>query len=160
MDNKSLTHTRWNCTYHIVFIPKYRRKVLYGKIRQELIDIFKQLCAMKKVTLISGAICPDHVHMYLAIPPKLSVSEIVAYLKGKSALMIFDNHPEFRGRWGERHMWARGYYVDTVGNVNEETIKNYIKMTGEGRLSAIRFPRESVRLSDFRVEWRKLLHEM
>lgn len=101
MDNKSLTYTRWNCTYHIVFIPKYRRKVLYGKIRQELIDIFKQLCAMKKVTLISGAICPDHVHMYLAIPPKLSVSEVVAYLKGKSALMNFDNHPEFRGRCGQ-----------------------------------------------------------
>lgn len=127
MDNKSLTYTRWNCTYYIVFIPKYRRKVLYGKIRQELIDIFKRLCAMKKVTLISGAICPDHVHMYLAIPPKLSVSEVVAYLKGKSALMNFDNHPEFRGRWGARHMWARGYYVDTVGNVNEETFKNYIK---------------------------------
>ena len=101
MDNKNLTHTRWNCTYHIVFIPKYRRKVLYGKIRQELIDIFKQLCAMKKVTLISGAICPDHVHMYLAIPPKLIVSEVVSYLKGKSALMIFDNHPEFRGRCGK-----------------------------------------------------------
>lgn len=95
MDNKSLTHTRWNCTYHIVFIPKYRRKVLYGKIRQELIDIFKQLCAMKKVTLISGAICPDHVHMYLAIPPKLSVSEVVAYLKGKSAfLTIIQNSVE------------------------------------------------------------------
>ena len=89
MDNKSLTHTRWNCTYHIVFIPKYRRKVLYGKIRQELIDIFKQLCAMKKVTLISGAICPDHVHMYLAIPPKLSVSEVVAYLKGKKCINDF-----------------------------------------------------------------------
>lgn len=101
MDNKSLTYTRWNCTYYIVFIPKYRRKVLYGKIRQELIDIFKRLCAMKKVTLISGAICPDHVHMYLAIPPKLSVSEVVAYLKGKSALMNFDNHPEFRGRCGK-----------------------------------------------------------
>ncbi len=101
MDNKILTYTRWNCTYHIVFIPKYRRKVLYGKIRQELIDIFKQLCAMKKVTLISDAICPDHVHMYLAIPPKLSVSEVVAYLKGKSALMNFDNHPEFRGRCGK-----------------------------------------------------------
>lgn len=86
---------------HFVFIPQYRRKVLYGKIRQELIDIFKQLCAMKKVTLISDAICPDHVHMYLAIPPKLSVSEVVAYLKGKSALMNFDNHPEFRGRCGK-----------------------------------------------------------
>lgn len=88
---------------------------------------FQAVMRNEKVTLISGAICPDHVHMYLAIPPKLSVSEVVAYLKGKSALMIFDNHPEFRGRWGERHMWARGYYVDTVGNVNEETIKNYIK---------------------------------
>lgn len=127
MDNKSLTCTRWNCTYHIVFIPKYRRNVLYGKIRQDLIDNFKQLCAMKKVTLISGAICPDQVHMYLAIPPKLSVSEVVAYLKGKSVLMIFDNHPDFPGRWGERHMWARGYYVGPVGYVNEETIKNYIK---------------------------------
>lgn len=88
---------------------------------------FQAVMCNEKVTLISGAICPDHVHMYLAIPPKLIVSEVVSYLKGKSALMIFDNHPEFRGRWGERHMWARGYYVDTVGNVNEETFKNYIK---------------------------------
>ena len=88
MDNQSIAHTRWNCTYHIAFIPKYRRKILYGKIQIELVEIFKKLCEMKKVTLISGAICPDHVHMYMAIAPKLRVSEVVAYLKGKSALMI------------------------------------------------------------------------
>lgn len=82
---------------------------------------------MKKVQLLGGAVCIDHVHMYIAIPPKLSVSEVAAYLKGKSALMVFDNHPELRARWGERHLWARGYYVSTVGNVNEETIQNYIR---------------------------------
>ena len=127
MDNQSISHTRWNCTYHIVFIPKYRKKILYSKIRLELIDIFRKLCEMKKVQLLGGAVCIDHVHMYIAIPPKLSVSEVVAYLKGKSALMVFDNHPELRARWGERHLWARGYYVSTVGNVNEETIRNYIR---------------------------------
>ena len=127
MDNQSIQHTRWNCTYHIVFIPKYRRKMLYGTNKKDIVEILKKLCGMKSVKLIEGTACVDHIHMYVAIPPKLSVSEFMAYLKGKSALMFFDRHPEVSPKWGDRHLWARGYFVSTVGNVNEETIRNYIK---------------------------------
>lgn len=127
MDNKSIAHTRWNCTYHIVFIPKCRRKIMYGETKRDVVDILKKLCEMKQVTLIEGKVCKDHVHMYLGIPPKLCVSEVMAYLKGKSTLMLFDRHPEYRTKWGDRHFWARGYYVTTVGNVNESTILEYIR---------------------------------
>jgi putative transposase len=127
MDNKSIAHTRWNCTYHIVFIPKYRRKIMYGETRKDIVEIIKKLCEMKQVTLIKGSVCKDHIHMYLGIPPKLSISEVMAYIKGKSALMLFDRHPEYRQKLGSRNFWARGYYVSTVGNVNEETILKYIK---------------------------------
>ena len=127
MDNLSIAHTRWNCTYHIVFIPKYRRKIMYGELKRELAEILKKLCEMKQVRLIEGKVCVNHVHMYVAIPPKMSVSEFMSYLKGKSSLMIFDRHPEYRTKGGNRHFWARGYYVATVGNVNEETIIEYIK---------------------------------
>lgn len=127
MDNLSISHTRWNCTYHIVFIPKYRRKIMYGELKRELAEILKKLCEMKQVRLIEGKVCGNHVHMYVAIPPKMSVSEFMSYLKGKSSLMIFDRHPEYRTKGGNRHFWARGYYVATVGNVNEETIVEYIR---------------------------------
>ena len=127
MDNQSIQHTRWNCTYHIVFIPKYRRKIMYGQVKKDVADILKKLCEMKQVQLIEGKVCKDHVHMYLAIPPKLCVSEVMSYIKGKSALMLFDRHPEYKTRNGDRHFWARGYYVSTVGNVNEETIMQYIR---------------------------------
>ena len=127
MDDQSIQHTRWNCTYHVVFIPKYRRKILFGSNKKDVAEILKKLCEMKSVKLIEGKVCIDHVHMYVAIPPKLSVSEFMSYLKGKSALMFFDRHPETGGKWGERHLWARGYYVSTVGNVNEGTIRNYIR---------------------------------
>ena len=127
MDNQSIQHTRWNCTYHIVFIPKYRRKVMYGETQHDLRDIIKKLCEMKGVQIIEGKICVDHVHMYVAIPPKLAVSEFMSYLKGKSTLMLFDRHPEFKARKSDKHFWARGYYVATVGNVNESTIIEYIK---------------------------------
>ena len=126
MDNNSIAHTKWNCTYHIVFIPKYRKKVFYGQMRKDLVEIIRKLCEMKKVELIKGAACVDHVHLYLGIPPKLNISDVVAYIKGKSALMIYDRHPEIKARWGERHLWARGYYVETVGNINEEVINRYI----------------------------------
>ena len=116
MDSRSITHTRWNCTYHIVFIPKYRRKIMYGETKRDLVEIINKLCEMKQVDLLDGKVCVDHIHMYVAIPPKLSVSEFMSYLKGKSTLMLFD-----------RHFWARGYYVSTVGNVNEETIRKYIQ---------------------------------
>ena len=126
MDNKSLAHARWKCQYHIVFIPKYRRKVLYGRIKQDVHEILKTLCRYKKVEIIAGAVCSDHVHMSVSIPPKLSVSEFMGYLKGKSALMIFDKYPEQGGKW-DRHFWATGYYVTTIGNVTDSAIQEYIK---------------------------------
>ena len=127
MDNQSIQHTRWNCTYHIIFIPKYRRKVMYGETKKDLRDILKKLCEMKGIQIIEGKICVDHVHMYVAIPPKIAVSDFMSYLKGKSTLMLFDRHPEYRARKGDKHFWARGYYVSTVENVNESTIIEYIK---------------------------------
>ena len=124
MDSHSLSHTKWECQYHIVFIPKYRRKVLYGKI--DVREIIRILCKYKKVEIIEGAVCKDHVHLCLSIPPKMSVSDFMGYLKGKSALMIFDRHPELGEKWN-REFWARGYYVSTIGNVNEEMVKKYIR---------------------------------
>jgi putative transposase len=111
--------------YHIVFIPKYRRKVMFGKLKIEIREIIRKLCDYRNVEIVEGAVCSDHIHLCLKIPPKLSISEFMGYLKGKSALMIFDLHPEFRTR-GDRHFWASGYYVDTVGQ-NELTIVDYIK---------------------------------
>ena len=100
---------------------------MYGEIKRDAGEIIRKLCEMKGVQLIEGKICVDHIHMYVAIPPKLSVSEFMAYLKGKSALMLFDRHPEYGARRGDKHFWARGYYVTTVGNVNEETVREYIR---------------------------------
>ena len=131
MDNQSLSHAKWNCTFHVVFIPKYRRKVMFGNLREDVREIIKKLCRMRDVKLVEGAVCADHVHLYVAIPPKQSVSEFVGYLKGKSALMLFDLHPEYKQKGKDRHFWARGYYCETVGNVNEETIRNYIKSQSE-----------------------------
>ena len=129
MDSNILSHTKWNCIYHIVFIPKYRRKVLYGQVRQDIREIIKKLCEFKRVEIVEGSVSIDHVHLCLKIPPKMSVSEFMGYLKGKNALMIFDRHPEKRRQEG-RHFWARGYYVDTVGR-NEEQIKKYIREQNE-----------------------------
>ena len=126
MDNQSISHTTWNCTYHIVFIPKYRKKILFGKVRKDVGEILRKLCEMKGVELIEGATRPDHVHMYVAIPPKLSVAEFVGYLKGKSTLMIFERHANLKYKYGNRHFWCRGYYVDTVGK-NAKKIEEYIK---------------------------------
>ena len=126
MDDNSLAHTKWKCQYHIVFIPKYRKKVLYGKVREDVREIIKTLCKYKKVEIIEGAVCADHVHLCLSIPPKICIAEFMGYLKGKSALMIYDRHPELGSKW-DRSFWARGYYVSTIGNVDEATIKKYIK---------------------------------
>lgn len=126
MDNQSLSHSKYNCTYHIVFIPKYRRKVMYGKLQAEVGQLLGKVCKMEGVTIIKAATMTDHVHMYVSIPPKEAVSKVMGRIKGKSALMIFDRHPEFRER-NNRHFWARGYYCETVGNVNEATIKKYIE---------------------------------
>ena len=126
MDNNSLAHTKWNCIYHIVFIPKYRRKVMYGEVRNSVREAIKTLCGYKEVEILEGNVSVDHVHLCVKIPPKMAVSEFMGYLKGKSALMIFDRHPEYKQKQSGRHFWARGYYVDTVGR-NEEQIRTYIK---------------------------------
>lgn len=126
MDDHILAHTKYDCTYHIVFIPKYRRKVMYGKIGKEIGEILSMVCKIIGIELIKGGVCPNHVHLYASIPPKMSISEVMSKLKGKSALMIFDRHPEYRDKYG-RHFWARGYYAETIGQVNEETIKKYIE---------------------------------
>ena len=130
MDSSSLAHCKWECQYHIVFIPKYRKKKLYGLVRDDVREIVRTLCKYKKVEIIAGAVCADHVHLCVSIPPKLSVSDFVGYLKEKSALMIFDKHPEMGNKW-DRSFWARGYYVSTVGNVDEETVKEYIRRQTE-----------------------------
>ena len=126
MDKYSLAHTKWNCIYHIVFIPKYRRKIMYGEVREDVREVLRKLCSYKKIEIVEGTVCIDHVHLCLRIPPKMSVSEVVGYLKGKSALMLFQKHPRFRQKNGRRNFWATGFYVDTVGR-NEEQIKKYIK---------------------------------
>ena len=126
MDDLSLTHTKYNCTYHVIFVPKYRRKVMYGQLKQEVGQILSTVCKITGIQLIKGGVCPDHVHMYISIPLKMSLSTVMSKLKGKSALMIFDRHPEYRDKYG-RHFWARGYYAETVGQVNEDTIMKYIE---------------------------------
>ena len=126
MDNKSIAHSRWNSTYHIVFISKCRRKIMYGKVKRDIVEVINKLCEMKQVELIDGNVCRDHIHMYVAIPPKMRVSEFKSYLKGESALMIFDMHPKCRKR-SDCLFGARGYYVARVGNVNEEIIRKYIQ---------------------------------
>lgn len=114
------------CKYHIVFIPKYRRKAIYGQYREDLRDIIKTLCKYKGAEIIEGHLMIDHVHLLVAIPPRVAVSDFVGYLKGKSALMMFDKHTNLKYKFGNRHFWAEGYYVSTVG-LNEETIKKYIR---------------------------------
>ena len=125
MDKNSLAHTRWDCTYHIIIIPKYRRKVMYAQLRKEVGEILRKLCGYKEVEVVEGSIGSDHIHMCLKIPPKIAVSEFMGYLKGKSALMIFDKHPECK-KGPNRHFWAKGYFVSTVG-INKEVIREYIK---------------------------------
>ena len=125
-DMNSLSHTRWNCKYHIVFAPKYRRKVFYKEKRTAIGKILRQLCQQKGIEIIEAQLCTDHVHMLISIPPKYSVSQIMGYLKGKSSLMIFDRHANLKYKYGNRHFWARGYYVDTVGR-NKKQIQEYIK---------------------------------
>ena len=126
MDNNSLAHTRWNCKYHIIFAPKYRRQVIYGKIKQDVGQILRKLCEHKKVEIHEASACKDHIHMLVSIPPKLSVSSFMGYLKGKSSLMIFDRHANLKYKYGNRHFWCRGYYVDTVGR-NKKVIEEYIR---------------------------------
>ena len=125
-DNKTLAHTTWNCKYHIVFAPKYRRKVLYGERRTEIREILRQLCQWKGVEIIEGEVCPDHIHLLLSIPPKISVSSFMGYLKGKSSLMIFQKYGNMKFAYRNREFWCRGYYVDTTGK-NTKAIQAYIQ---------------------------------
>ena len=126
MDKNSLAHTSWNCKYHIVFAPKYRRQVIYGKLKQVIGKTLRDLCERKGINIIEAECCPDHIHMLLEIPPKCSVSQIMGYLKGKSSLIIFDRHANLKYKYGNRHFWCRGYYVDTAGK-NAKKIQEYIK---------------------------------
>ena len=125
-DTNSLSHSKWNCKYHIVFAPKYRRQVVYGKIKGDVGKILRQLCEQKGVTIHAAEACPDHIHMLVSIPPSLSVAQFMGYLKGKSSLMIFDRHANLKYKYGNRHFWCRGYYVDTVGK-NEKKIAEYVR---------------------------------
>ena len=126
MDNKSLSHTRWKCQYHIVFIPKYRKKVLYGRIRRDVREIIATLCQYKNVEIIAGAVCIDHVHLSVAIPPKLRVSDFMGYLKGRSAVLIHEQHANLKYKYGNKSFWSKRYYVSTVG-LNQKTNEKYIR---------------------------------
>lgn len=125
-NQKSLAHTSWNCKYHIVFAPKYRRKVFFGEKRREVGQILRKLCEWKKITIIEAEVCPDHVHMLLEIPPKIAISSFMGYLKGKSSLLLYEKFPDLKFKYRNREFWCRGYYVDTAGK-NAQKIKTYIQ---------------------------------
>ena len=125
-DISSLADSRWNCKYHVVFAPKYRRMVIYNQIKADIGKILRKLCEQKGIEILEAEACPDYIHMLIAIPPKYSVAQVMGYLKGKSSLMIFDRHANLKYKYGNRHFWCRGYYVDTVGK-NAKKIKEYIR---------------------------------
>ena len=126
LDTNSLAHTKWDCKYHIVIAPKYRRQVIYGKIKIDIGNMLRKLCEYKQVEILEAEACKDHIHMLVSIPPKYSVSQIMGYLKGKSSLMIFEKYANMKYKYGNRHFWCRGYYVDTVGR-NKKAIAEYIR---------------------------------
>ena len=126
MDKDSLAHSKWNCKYHIVFAPKYRRQIIYKQISADIGQIIRALCARKGIEILDAAAMPDHIHLYVKIPPKYSVSEVMGYLNGKSSLMIFDRHANLKYKYGNRQFWCKGYYVDTVGR-NKKVIAEYIR---------------------------------
>ena len=123
---KHLSHSTYRCQYHIVFAPKYRRKVIYGQLRTDIGQILRKLCEQKGVEILEANAMPDHIHMLVSVPPYLSIAQFMGYIKGKSTLMIFDRHANLKYKYGSRHFWCRGYYVDTVGR-NEKVIREYIK---------------------------------
>lgn len=126
LDTNSLAHTKWECKYHIVFALKYRRQIIYGKIKMDIGQMLRKLCEYKGIEIIEAEACKDHIHMLISVPPKYSVAQIMGYLKGKSSLMIFEKYANLKYKYGNRHFWARGYYVDTVGR-NKKQIQEYIK---------------------------------
>ena len=130
VDENSLSHTRWDCKYHIVFSPKFRRKVIYRQLKADIGQILRELCERKEVEIIEANACPDHIHMLVRIPPKTSVSSFMGYLKGKSTLMIFERHANLKYRYGNRSFWCKGYYVSTV-EANKTAIQNYIRYQQE-----------------------------
>ena len=123
---KTLSHSTYRCQYHIVFAPKYRRMEIYGKIRKDIGVIIRRLCEQKGIEIIEAELCPDHIHMYISIPPKVSVSSFLGYLKGKSTLIIFERHSNLKYKYGNRVFWCRGYYVSTVGN-NKKAVEQYVR---------------------------------
>ena len=126
LDTSSLAHTKWECKYHIVFAPKYRRQIIYGKIKMDIGQMLRKLCEYKGIEIIEAEACKDHIHMLVSIPPKYSVAQIMGYLKGKSSLMIFEKYANLKYKYGNRHFWCRGYYVSTVGR-NKKAIQEYIQ---------------------------------
>ena len=126
LDTDSLAHTKWNCKYHIVFAPKYRRQVIYGKIKADIGKMLRKLCEYKQIEILEAEACKDHIHMLISVPPKYSISQIMGYLKGKSSLMIFEEYANLKYKYGNRHFWCRGFYVDTVGR-NKKAIAEYIR---------------------------------
>ena len=126
LDTNSLAHTKWECKYHIVFAPKYRRQIIYGKIKADIGQMLRKLCEYKGVEIIEAEACKDHIHMLVSIPPKYSVVQIMGYLKGKSSLMIFEKYANLKYKYGNRHFWCRGYFVSTVG-ANKKAIQEYIR---------------------------------
>ena len=126
LDTDSLAHTKWNCKYHIVFAPKYRRQVIYGKIKADIGKMLRKLCEYKQIEILEAEACKDHIHMLISVPPKYSIYQIMGYLKGKSSLMIFEKYANLKYKYGNRHFWCRGFYVDTVGR-NKKAIAEYIR---------------------------------
>ena len=126
LDTSSLAHTKWECKYHIVFAPKYRRQIIYGKIKMDIGKMLRKLCEYKGIEIIEAEACKDHIHMLVSIPPKYSIAQIMGYLKGKSSLMIFEKYANLKYKYGNRHFWCRGYYVSTVGR-NKKAIQEYIQ---------------------------------
>ena len=125
-NTNSLAHTTWDCKYHLIFAPKFRRQIIYRELRADIDKILRELCERKGIEIVEAQCCPDHVHVLVKIPPKYSVSEIMGYLKGKSSLIIFDRHANLKYKYGNRHFWCRGYYVDTAGK-NAKKIQEYIQ---------------------------------
>ena len=126
LDTSSLAHTKWECKYHIVFAPKYRRQIIYGKIKSDIGQMLRKLCEYKGIEILEAEACKDHIHMLISVPPKYSVAQIMGYLKGKSSLMIFEKYANLKYKYGNRHFWCRGYYVSTVG-ANRKAIQEYIR---------------------------------
>ena len=157
----SLSHCKWNCKYHIVFAPKYRRKAIYDKIKVDIGQILRKLCKWKGVEIIEAELCPDDVHMLVKIPPKYSVATFMGYLKGKSTLMIFDRHANLKYKYGRRQFWCEGYYVDTVtyfyghcfqGGKNFAPLPALLRfMVSKGAFTII-FTPNSVNLREVRVQ--------